>query len=306
MSQPLPPQLLASQPLLPTSVPYEPTTPASVPAISTTPASVTSEPTTPTSVPYEPTTPASAPAISTTPASVTSEPTTPPGPPKQNSHRGKKNRGEKLAQPGKEFTRLVTGIERELPTVVSVQSHDSNLIISPKRSCEDVRLDHIRMVTGDTGSSVYAKLRRVLALRSLAAEYTARQRENGISVTRIDELCNHIKFELKTSVSQRRFAGREFYDECVAIGLKHMAVERCLASHLNGGSDPRAVSSISLVLALNITSFERIPFYEIPDLLRTIASKQVQLERDKPQLSLAVLYDLTPWLRALQTAYESE
>lgn len=64
----------------------------------------------------------------------------------------------------------------------------SDLLSRKRSSREDPRLDHIRCIEGDKSLGNKEKLLRVLALRSIALEFTKKEQDDDVSPTRLHSL----------------------------------------------------------------------------------------------------------------------
>lgn len=88
-------------------------------------------------------------------------------------------------------TMLVRGVKRETPWLVEARNDPVSVLSRKVRSPEDRRLQDIRDVEGDSTAGNKEKLLRLLAVRSLALEFTHEQDQNAAQ-TRVEELTNSV------------------------------------------------------------------------------------------------------------------
>lgn len=86
---------------------------------------------------------------------------------------------------------LVRGLKRETPWLVEARNDPVSILSRKDRSAEDRRLQDIRDVEGDSTAGNKEKLLRLLAVRSLALEFTHEQDQNAAK-TRVEELTNSV------------------------------------------------------------------------------------------------------------------
>lgn len=238
--------------------------------------------------------------------------------------------GRRPKRPNTVIAGLVQGVIRTSPWLSATSKDGDSCIVSRKRSLgEDRRLEDIRRVEGDPQISNEDKLLRVLAIRSLAFEFNEKQTADGISPTRLDELCHYaLSPEMETDISQKgqhsavsafvksdaRFTSGVLARRAIHNGVKHLVFERVLANRLQQLDMPNVCEAISAILGLNINQFRCLRYDQMSSLVEELLSEnmQINMERDETrgtetkQHLLDVLRDLTPWFEQLQLAYNGE
>lgn len=117
--------------------------------------------------------------------------------------------------------------------VWEVSQTEQSYILSRKRnSDDDPQLEHIRCVERDRYISNNAKLLRLLAVRSIALEFTNRQIEDKVSPTKLEEFYNHALCPTSNSNNIFRYDSKDFLSRALATGLKHLAMEKIIANCL--------------------------------------------------------------------------
>lgn len=257
-------------------------------------------------------------------------------PPATASQQKKAFQGKSRKAPEDLVSKLGRGIERTTPWIWDTSKEDFESVLSRKRKPgEDRRLEDVRRVEGDPDSSDKDKLLRLLAIRSLATEFTTEQLSDK-SPTRVDELTAYVlSIEPGENGDQQNdaslFRGRgsavpnfverlpnisskPLANRAINSGIKYLVFEKVLKHRLQEFDLPEICEAISAILGLNIQNFRILPYKRMPDLVDTLLldSMHISLQRDdEPEKEykrhiLDIIRDVTPWFTRLQANYDGE
>ncbi|KAJ6016508.1 hypothetical protein N7540_011099 [Penicillium herquei] len=191
---------------------------------------------------------------------------------------------------------LLKRIKKSVYWVSEISQQEHSSILSRKPTSEaDIRLDHIRLVEGDRSIDNEAKLIRLLALRSIAQEFTNGQIEDMVTPTKLEELCHHALLPKPNGDNIFKYDSKDFSSKALSTGLKHLAMENIIASQFQ--QLPSIYNAISAVVGLHIDQFRRLRYNEMPNLAIKLLS-----ETDL----LILLQRLSLWFNELQTSYNGE
>ncbi|KAJ5239552.1 hypothetical protein N7468_004171 [Penicillium chermesinum] len=212
---------------------------------------------------------------------------------------------------------LLDGIKNHTYWLLAAKELEDDAIIPHNRSSEDIRLEDIRRAEGARVSDQQSKIRRVLALRSLATEYDKDQAEKRISPTRLEELCAYVSSPETSTLNLKanHTVKDSFETKALNSGLRHLTIERTLNARLKSDGLPGSYEAISAVLALNIHNFRCLRYQDFSAVLDEVKSMQVPVSRKKRKRSrkttderttplLPLLQDLSQWFGRLQEKYE--
>lgn len=212
---------------------------------------------------------------------------------------------------------LLDGIKRHAYWLLEAQKLEDDAIISRKRRLgEDVRWDDIERVEGIKARDRESKLRRVLALRSIAQEHEDEQIQLGISPTRLEELCGYVSSPKTSTLNLKanHTVKEPFKTRVLHSGLRHLTIEKTLNARLEACNLPGNCEAISAVLALNIHHFRCLRYDDFSVVLDALQSmripttkgkktKKETMTEGKPQPLLPLLRDLSEWFKQLQNKY---
>jgi hypothetical protein len=177
------------------------------------------------------------------------------------------------------------------------QKEQSHILSRKRNSDEDPRLEHIRRVEGDGYLSNEEKLLRILALRSIALEFTNGQIEDKVSPTKLDELCQHALLPTPTSDTIFRYDSKDFSSKVLATGLKHLALEKIIADRFQQCGLPPIFHAISALTGLHIDQFRRLRYNEMSNFAEQLLSEASLLD---------FMRDIGPRFNQLQNSYNGE
>jgi hypothetical protein len=193
---------------------------------------------------------------------------------------------------------LLKRIKQSVVWVWETSQKEQSHILSRKRnSNDDPRLEHIRRVEGDEYIGNDAKLLRLLALRSIALEFTYGQNEGKVSPTKLEELCLHALSPKPTSDNIFRYDSKDFSSRALSNGLKHLVMEKVIANLLLQHDLPPICDAISAIVGLHIDHFRRLRYNEILNFAKALFSEESLMD---------FLRDIDPWFNQLQNSYNGE
>lgn len=223
------------------------------------------------------------------------------------------------ASTGNSLAPLLQGIKKHVHWLLDAKKLEDDAIIPHNRSSEDIRLEDIRRTEGVRVCDRESKVRRVLALRSLATEYDKYQAEKGISPTRLEELCSYVSSPGTSTLNLKanHTVKESFKTKALHSGLRHLTIERTLNARLRESGLPGSYEAISAVLALNINHFRCLRYRDFSAVLDKVQSMQIPVKRKKRKRSgktrdeettplLPLLQDLSQWFVLLQEKYEGK
>lgn len=193
----------------------------------------------------------------------------------------------------------------------ALRDSSSDLLSRKRNSGEDARLAHIRCIEGDKSLGNKEKLLRVLALRSIALEFTKKQQDDGVSPTRLHELYQHTlppKVPNSSRASIFNIGNKDFLAKSLAAGLKYMVFEKVIAAHCHDEQNLASIcAAISAIVGLNIDQFRRFRYDEMRCFAQKLISddKYIQLSDQKMRL-LDAVRSLSPWFNEVQNDYNCE
>lgn len=212
---------------------------------------------------------------------------------------------------------LLKGIERHAYWLLEAQKLEEDAIVSRKRIMGgDIRWEDISRVEGIRVCDLESKLRRVLALRSLAQEHEDRQTQQGVFPTRLGELCNYVSSpETSTLNLKANHTGKDaFKTRALHSGLRHLTMEKSINAHLEKRQLPGNCEAISAVLALNINNFRCLRYDDFSTVLNAVQSMHVPITKGKTKKEmtteetfrplLPLLRDSSQWFKRLQNKYD--
>lgn len=228
-------------------------------------------------------------------------------------------------------SKLGRAIRKTVPWIWETSNKDINFVISCKRkSGEDHRLEHIRRVEGDPESDEKEKLLRLLAIRSLASEFTTEQSLLKPQ-TKVDELVAYVySVEAGTNEHQPDSKGRrsdvsDFVERHSRIstaaklangainnGIKHLVFEEVLRNRLRERGLPDMSEAVSAILGLNMNNFRSLPYRRMPDLLDVLLADDMKVslqregEPDNERSVVEIIWGLNSWFTDLRAEYNSE
>ncbi|KAJ5752753.1 hypothetical protein N7520_009670 [Penicillium odoratum] len=178
-------------------------------------------------------------------------------------------------------------------------------ILPRKRNCdEDPRLEHIRRVEGDRFLGNEDKLLRILALRSIALEFTNKQIDDKVSPTKLEEICEHSLLR-KPAQKIFKYDSKDFSSKALSAGLKHLVLEKIIADRLGRCDLPNMCNAISAIVGLHIDQFRRLRYNEMTNFADKLLSEDmhVTILQSKVHL-LDLVRDLSPYFIELQNFYD--
>lgn len=209
---------------------------------------------------------------------------------------------------------LLKGIQREAWWLLEAQKLEDDVILSRKRSLgEDIRWAHIGGPEGVKSCDPVSKLRRVLALRSIAQEHEDKQTRQGNSPTRLGALCSYVSSPETSTLNLKanHTVKESFQTRALHSGLRHLTVEITLNARLAERGLPGNCEAISAVLGLNINHFRCLRYDDFAAVLDALQLMQVPISKGKKKETIAenhrplllLLQDLSHWFKRLQNKY---
>lgn len=231
-------------------------------------------------------------------------------------------------QPAKDVvSRLSSAMKRAVPWLWQISKKDQNVLKSYKRkTSEDRRLGDIRRVEGDPKPSELDKLFRLLAIRSLALDFTAEQMRENLQ-TKVDQLFDYVCSIDAGKDIQRKTTGRksdvsafvrrhpeirdseELANRAINNGIKHLVFEKALATKLQKQETPHRGAVVSAILGQSINNFKTLTYKRMPDLLDDLLSDKSKLSlpddtgSEKEQSMMIVIRNTNDWFERLQAKY---
>ncbi|KAJ5855545.1 uncharacterized protein N7529_009489 [Penicillium soppii] len=218
-------------------------------------------------------------------------------------------RPESSRTPPDHVSQLLKGVKKSAGLIWKVSRESPSALLSRKRSSdEDPRLDHIRCIEGDRSLGNKEKLLRVLALRSIALEFTKKEQDNGVSPTRRNALYEQTLLPVVPDSSRANvfnFGKKDFLSKSIAAGLKYMVFEEVIATHCH--NLPSICAAISAIVALQIDQFRRLRYDEMHCFAQRLISDDecIELSNQKMHL-LDLVRSLSPWFNQVQNDYNCE
>ncbi|KAJ5932860.1 hypothetical protein N7516_007349 [Penicillium verrucosum] len=178
-------------------------------------------------------------------------------------------------------------------------------LLSRKRNCdEDLRLEHIRRIDGDRGLGPEAKLLRLLALRSIALEFTNEQLDHEVYPTKLEEIYKHILSPTSSEINIFNYGNNSFFSKALSTGLKHMVFEKIISERLKENDLPSICNAISAIAGLHIDQFRRFRYDEMQGFADKLISGDIYVTILQSKIHLLDLVrDLSPWFNQLQNSY---
>lgn len=206
---------------------------------------------------------------------------------------------------------LLKGIEKHASWLIEARTLDEDVIVSRKRGLEDdIRWEDISHVEGIKAKDPESKVRRVLALRSLAQEHDEKQAQNGISPTRLEELRNYVSCPGTSTLNLKanHTVKEPFKTRALHCGLRHLIIENALNTHLEAHKLPGNCEAISVALALNMHNFRCLRYDDFQTVVNAIQTMQIPINKKqamppKTQSLLSLLRDSNEWFKRLQHKY---
>lgn len=181
-------------------------------------------------------------------------------------------------------------------------------LLSRKRSCdEDLRLEHIRRLEGDRTLGPEDKLLRLLALRSIALEFTNEQLDNEVCPTKLEEIYQHILSPSPSNINIFNYGNNNFFSKALSAGLKHMVFEKIISERLKENGLPSICNAISAIVGLHIDQFRRFRYDEMHRFADKLISDDIYVTILQSKIRLLDLVrDLSPWFSQVQNSYDCE
>ncbi|CAG8303651.1 unnamed protein product [Penicillium salamii] len=187
-----------------------------------------------------------------------------------------------------------------------VDQKSLNDLLSRKRNSDgDPRLEHIRRIEGDKSLGNKDKFLRVLALRSLALEFTEKQNENNVTRTTLDELYEQAKEPNSPRANMTHIGQKTLFARSIRNGLKYRVFENVMADHChNPQNPPIQYAAISAIVGLHIDQFRRLRFDDMKEFAKLVKSDSQNLEpSDQKMCLLDAVQSLNPWFNDTQRTY---
>lgn len=223
---------------------------------------------------------------------------------------------------------LSSAVKRAVPWIWQISKKGEEILDSCKRKMsEDQRLEDIRRVEGDPEASESDKLFRLLAVRSLALDFTAEQKEEN-SKTKVDHLSDYVYSvedgkEIRMKSTGRKsdvsaFVQRhpeicvsaELANRAINSGIKHLVFEKALANRLQKNRLPHQSAVVSAIMGQSIHHFKSLKYNKMPDLLDALFSDESKLSlpdatgNEKEQTVTKVIWKTNDWFERLQAKYD--
>jgi hypothetical protein len=181
-------------------------------------------------------------------------------------------------------------------------------LLSRKRSRgEDLRLDHIRRLEGDRTLGPEEKLLRLLALRSIALEFTNEQLDNEVYPTKLEEIYQHTLSPSPSNINIFQYGNNSFFSKALSAGLKHMVFEKIISERLKENGLPSICNAISAIVGLHIDQFRRFRYDEMQRFADKLLSDDIHVTISQSKIHLLDLVrDLSPWFSQVQNSYDCE
>lgn len=228
-------------------------------------------------------------------------------------------------------SKLSRGMKRTARWIWDTSNEGPEFIISRKRRLgEDRRLEDIRRVEGDPESSNNDKLLRLLAIRSLATEFTTKQSRDELQ-TRVDELVTYVLAIEPTDDDQQgdaprgrgnavasfverlpNISSKPLANRAINSGIKHLVFEKVLQHRLREFDLEEICEAVSAILGLNIQNFRTLPYRGMPGLADALLSDKTHISlqdesgKDDKRHILDIMRGVTPWFTTLQAKYNGE
>ncbi|KAJ5155488.1 hypothetical protein N7492_008291 [Penicillium capsulatum] len=187
---------------------------------------------------------------------------------------------------------LLKGIERHAYWLLEAQRLEEDAVVSRKRILGgDIRWEDISRVEGIRICDPESKLRRVLALRSLAQEHEDRQTQQGVNPTRLGELCNYVSSPETSTLNLKanHTVKDAFKTRALHSGLRHLTMEKTINAHLEKRQLPGNF--------LNAVQSMHVP------ITKGKTKKETTTEETFRPL-LPLLRDSSQWFKRLQNKYD--
>lgn len=212
--------------------------------------------------------------------------------------------------------RVLQGILKSIGFVASASKNEQNVLIAPKRHIfSDQRLEHIQQVERKALFSTDDILLNILALRSIASQFTCEQISANKSI-KFDEIYEYAKSGNNNNTKRDplwerrlfRFDEKGFPGTVLREGLKHLVLETLVAERLQETNPTSSVTTssvmvISALVGFHKDSFRRLRYKEMPNLAVDISSTIIPESGD---LLLDFVREHSPWFENVQKRYNSE